>query len=412
MNLTYSIVCKHRDKKTLKQICYDAKNLYNATMYMCRNNYFKNRESKNTLEVFLFYNELNSIMKSTKEYKALPSQTAQQVIKCVDKSWKSFRKSIIEYSKNPSKFTGKPKIPKYKDKNGCYIAIYPSQNLNVKHGKIKLPKTQLQIKLPSDITNENLKELRIVPNCNLFVIEIVYDKNIDNVTQLDSSNVIGVDIGVNNLLAVSSNQNGIPTFLINGKPLKSINQYYNKMIAKELSRLTKGKDIKIQYTNKMNKLVSKRNFKIKDYLHKSSKRLIDLCKLYSIGTIIIGKNIGWKQNIDIGKRSNQNFVQIPFDTLIKMIEYKAKLSGIQTITTEESYTSKIDHHSYESLGFHDNYFGKRIKRGLFLTKNNITINADINGSIGIMRKVVGDAFLKEIIVNRGFVSNPVKMNIF
>ena len=148
-----------------------------------------------------------------------------------------------------------------------------------------------------------------------------------------------------------------------------------------------------------------------DFLHKTSRFIVDYACEHGIGTIIIGKNVGWKNGINLGKATNQKFTQIPFDKLIQQIQYKAEEKSIQVILTEENHTSKIDHLALEEIKHQENYLGKRVKRGLFKSSTNKILNADVNGAIGIARKVIGDGFLQDLI-GRGLAFNPIKINCF
>ena len=191
-------------------------------------------------------------------------------------------------------------------------------------------------------------------------------------------------IGVNNLCAIGSNV--LKPIIINGKPLKSINQYYNKKLAKLKSELKNEK----KTSKRIKSLTNKRNNKVNDYLHKSSRLIVNYLVSNNINTLVIGKNKEWKQNAKIGKRNNQNFIQIPHTRFIEMLEYKCKLEGITVIVTEESYTSKCSFMDNEPIKKHTNYVGKRVKRGLFKSSKGILINADLNGSLNILKKVVGE----------------------
>jgi putative transposase len=399
-----TLVEKHIiNSKEVYDITHDAKNLYNKALYIIRQSFIDKTNSK-----MIFYNELNGLMKDDELYKKLASSASQQILRKLDKNFKSFFKSIKDWSINPSKYSGRPKLPKYLDKDGHTSIYFPGQAFRSTKNGITIPKTKCKIK--TKILKENLLEVRVVPICkNKVKIEIVYKKEIGKIN-LNKENSIGIDIGVNNLMAITSNQT-IPIFsLINGRPLKSINQYYNKKSSKIKSELElKNKKKK---SNKLDKLIQKRNNKIEDYLHKSSKKVIDLCIKNNIGTIIIGHNKGWKKGCNLGSRTNQNFIQIPFSKLINMIEYKSKIHQINVIINEESYTSKCDHIMLEEMKHREKYSGKRIKRGLFKSGSGIIINSDINGSIGILRKVkvVSDEWLSTL-GNRGCVYQPVKITI-
>ena len=228
------------------------------------------------------------------------------------------------------------------------------------------------------------KKLRIIPLGNKnFKIEIVYEKEIKNL-HLNKDNAIGIDIGINNLMAITSNNPGCFSWLVNGRPLKSMNQYFNKQLSiqKSLLSIINNK----YWSNALTNLSLKRNNKIDDYLHKASRKVINHCIENDIGTIVIGHNNGWKQEINLGRKTNQSFVSIPFNKLIQMIIYKTEEIGISVVLHEESYTSKCDHLAEEVMTHHDTYFGRRIKRGLYRSSTGKVLNADINGSIGILRK--------------------------
>ncbi len=230
-----------------------------------------------------------------------------------------------DWSKHPDKYLGKPKIPKYKHKErGRNVVIYPGDALSkpaLAKGIIKLSQTEIEFK-----TNvKNVNQVRIVPKLDHYVIEVVY--TVDNVVKSDGKYVAGVDLGLNNLMAITSNHPGIRPLLINGRPLKSINQFFNKRMAKAQS---------IEAWRQIKQLNSKRDRRIDNYLHTVSRRVIDWCQINKIGQLIIGNNQGWKQNLNIGKKNNQEFAKIPHAKLISLLTYKAQLVGIEVVLTEES----------------------------------------------------------------------------
>jgi len=400
-----------RNSKELDELSFCSKNLYNRANYIIRQKFIETSKQKEDglvpNAIYLNYNEVEKELKSIEEFNLLSSQTKQSVLRLLDKNWRSFFSSIKDWSKDKSKYKGKPNLPKYLDKTGRNILIYPGQNIFITKGFLKIPKSSTKVK--TKILKKDLKEVRIVSQGNKnFKVEIIYNKEQVDLG-LPKSRVFGIDIGLNNLLAITSNQIEIPNYLVNGRPLKSLNQYYNKKLSKLKSTLEIVNGVK-----KSKSIVSlnfKRKNKINDYLHKASRILINLCISNNIGKIVIGHNIGWKQDISIGKRNNQNFVNVPFNRLIQMIQYKAEELGIEVLLTEESYTSKIDHLALEEMKHQENYLGKRIKRGLFKSSLGIELNADINGAIGILRKTneVSTEFLKTL-GNRGCVSQPVKLN--
>lgn len=251
---------------------------------------------------------------------------------------------------------------------------------------------------------DNVVQVRIVPQATCYVIEVVYKKESKIYENLKEENILGIDLGVNNLATCVSNVGERP-FIINGKPLKSMNQYSNKLKAKYMSYVgNKGNSRNIK------RVIHKRNNLITNYLHHASRFIINYCLKNDIGTIIIGHNKEWKQEANIGKVNNQNFVQIPFNILIRQIQYKAEDNGIEVIVTEESYSSKVDHLAYETMEYHEKYLGKRVKRGLFKSSTNKYLNADVNGAIGIARKVTGNEFIKNLI-SRGQALCPIVSNI-
>ena len=378
------------DSDALNELTFKAKNLYNVANYDIRQTFIFTGLMPSEYDLTTFFANINQ-----PDYRALPAQTSQQVIKLLFKNWTSYFAAIREWKKNPSKFQGMPKIPNYKKKNGHFVAIFTNQQVKIKEGFIHFPKAVNISPMKTSVSKP--KQVRIIPQATCFVVEVVYEKEVQKVETLPDS-FVSIDLGLNNL-ATSFNNVGLAPFIVNGKPLKSINTWFNKNKAKLQSQLPKG----IFSTRRINHLTHKRHQKINDYIHKTSRFIVDYCVENKIGTIIIGNNEGWKNRINIGKRNNQNFVQIPHTQLIRSIEYKAEEFGIGVKITEESYTSKTDNLVLEPLKKHGSNqskkpsLGKRVKRGLFQSSNGRLINADCNGAIGIARKVVGDLALKPII---------------
>jgi putative transposase len=235
----------------------------------------------------------------------------------------------------------------------------------------------------------------------------VYEKEIEQY-ELNKNAVAGLDIGLNNLGALTSNLKGFKSILVNGRPLKSINTYFHQKCA-QLQSLLKGQ---AQTSNQIQKLTHKRNCKVDNYLHNVSRWIVNYLLQNQIGNLVIGKNEGWKQEINLGKRNNQNFVSIPHAKFIEMLQYKCELVGLQVYLTEESYTSKCSALDHEPIGKAESYLGKRVTRGLFRTSQNILINADINGSLNIIRKVFPNAFVEGIqaVVVQPIRVTPYKLN--
>ena len=281
-------------------------------------------------------------------------------------------------------------MPKYKDKkHGRNILIYDIQALSkmaLREGVIA--PSQLGITVPTK--QHNIKQVRIVPRPGHYVVEVVYERP-EKPAQVNPELVAGIDIGLNNLATLTSNKSGFTPLLVNGRPLKSINQFYNKRKSDLESKLMKM-DARRRTSHRLLELTTKRTRKINHYLHTHSHRIIEHLVEEGIGTLVIGKNDGWKQEANMGKRNNQQFVQIPHARFISMLTYKAELVGIQVILQEESHSSKCSFLDNEPICHQERYMGKRVKRGLFRSASGRRINADVNGSLNIIRKAIPDSF--------------------
>lgn len=386
--------------KELIKRCKLSKNLYNATLYVIRQHFFESNKYLSYANIDKYFKESNNV-----DYRSLPIQTSQQTMRLVDYNFKSFFRLLK--LKQSGKYNKPINIPKYLDKNGTYTLIFTAQQLGKKlqSGIIHIPLSNIEF-----YTNKtNIKQVRFIPKTNYIVMEVVYDvKEMD--VKVDNGNYVGIDLGINNLATVVSNK--MQSYIINGKPLKSINQYYNKKKA-----LLQSKLINKRTSKRIQRLTFKRNCKIKDYFHKSTSYIVNQLVSNSINTVIIGQNKDWKQDINIGKINNQSFTSIPHSTFINMLKYKCRLNGINVICIEESYTSKasfldndiIPDFRAEGVSFS----GNRINRGLYRSSNGRYINADINGAFNIIRKHT----IKEVgnvvdlqPANRGFVFNPIRIS--
>ena len=370
------LVERHMIKKThsyyneCDNLCFQSKNIYNQGLYNVRQHFFEKKK-------YLNYVNNYKITKEQDCYNYLPSKVFCQTLRKVDSNFKSF----FSLLKNP---TVKNKIPNYLPKEtGRFITVYPKQALGFrefkKTGRIHLSKTDIYINTRVKDFND-LKEVRIVPGLSQYIIEVVYEKSCKQLKESDL--VASIDIGLNNLITVVYN-NGEQPIVINGRPIKSINQFYNKKLAYYKSKLKTSKTSK-----RIRRLTNKRNNKINDYLHKASHMLVNQLVSMGVSTLIIGKNTGMKQDINIGKKNNQNFVMVPIMKFANIINYKCQLEGIKVVFHEESYTSKCSFFDKESIRKHDVYMGKRIKRGLFKTATGRLINADVNGAYNIMKKAI------------------------
>lgn len=406
MRLVYKYRYNGPEKENLLQLCEVSKNLYNQALYIVRQELiFNNR--------FVWYSELDRLMKEQLNleneinYRLMPkAQCAQQCLKVIDRDLKSYIKAVKDWSKNPGKYTGKPNLPKYKKKHNQLI--YPNQSCSIKDGYIQLTKT-LKIEIPQwEKYKDKLasfQQIRINPRLNgqEIDIEIIYlDEEIEN-SSLDKSQYASIDLGINNFVTMVDSSTG-DAVIYNGKQLKTINQWYNKRKAEMQSNLSKCNGKK-KTSLGIKKLTAKRNNKIDDLLHKTSRNIVRTLIKKGIGTLIVGHNKGWKDSINIGTVNNQNFVGIPFSRFISFLKYKCAMAGINFIETEESHTSKCDALALEEIGHQEKYLGKRIKRGLFQSSIGKLINADVNGALNILRKVVGDSPIKGI-VDRGRLFRP------
>ncbi len=376
-----------------------SKNLFNLGNYYYRQYFFSEQKKLNFTELY------HQVSKSD-DYQALPTKVSKQIIRRLDQSWKSYFAALREWKKQPNKFLGKPKIPKYKHKTkGRNILPYPDESIYKKALKKGICHLSMsEIKIPTSQTE--IIEARIVPKSSCYIIEIVYEKS---ESKTENQQVAGVDLGVNNLMAVTTNQTGLSPLLIKGRPLKAINTFYNKQRSCLQSQLKTNHNQKT--SPKLKKLTHKRNCRVENYLHTASKRVIDWCINHEIGILIIGQNQNWKQEINLGKKNNQQFVNIPHYRLIEMLTYKAKLRGIKVRITEESYTSQsscLDGDDLPKYGDKKTKFsGKRVTRGLYKTRKNKLLNADVNGSLNIIKKVIPDVFDQGI---KGLPFNPVVLD--
>ncbi len=388
MQLVEQHVIDRRDPRyaVIDEAAFTSKNLYNAANYEYRQAFIHQGK-------YLNYNEVQKRMQSHEAYKALPAKVSQQVLMGLDNNWKSFREALKAYYEDPSRFFERPRPPRYKHKTeGRNILVYTIQAMSkrgLKRGLIQPSRLAIEVQTK----HKAVDQVRIVPRKGFYVVEVVYEKEVKQ-ANVNPAYYAGIDIGMNNLAALTSNKPGFRPVVVNGRPVKSVNQYYNKRKAELQSKLGHTGT-----TKRMERLTNKRNRRIDQYMHTASKRIIDMLVKEGIGVLCMGKNDGWKQKSEMSKRTNQNFVQIPHARFIQMLTYKAELVGIRVEVTEESYTSKASLLDLDPLPVRKNgdetkhtFSGKRVKRGLYRAKDGRHINADINGSGNIIRKVAPDAF--------------------
>lgn len=387
--------------------------MYNYGNYIIRQEFIRtSKEKKQGLREsanWITYNQLFHLIKNSDTYKDLGSNVGQATLRKLDKNWKSFFVAIKDYSKHPEKYKGRPQIPKYLDKeNGRYECGLNNQKFKVKDGYIyfcwkplKIMNNHFRTKISEDYKTI---QIRFVPNSDEYIMEIIYEIDTPDVEDT-SKRIAAIDLGVDNLMTVTTNC-GVKPIVLNGKPLKSINQYYNKEIAKMQSEMKKRYDR--DWSREMQRFTSKRNRKVDDYIQKATKMVVDYCENNNIDTLVCGYNSGWKQEMDMSKQSNQKFVGIPYLSIINRLSYKCENRSILFKTTEESYTSGTSFLDGE-MPTKENYNkSRRVHRGLFVTQKGEEINADVNGSYQIMKKVFPNAFADGIL---GADSHPIIVDI-
>ena len=376
---------RHQIKGTpeIIRLCSLSKDLYNKCNFLMRRAWSKRERLP----------DINVLVNSTKDSDCFRNlhntKTAKQTIRQVLTDWANYRKALKSFSKCPSKFIRKPKPPNYKD-NLAQVIFYSETILKKPARKGLLIPTNKCFEVKS---GKPFKQVVITPKRFGFIVEVQYETPDVEKPKLDKKKFASVDIGLNNLLTIASDQHS--PILVNGRVAKSFNQWFNKNPSKSRSR--------------------KRYFRLENYFHHVSKFLVQNCVKHGIGTLVIGKNDGWKQEMNLGKRTNQNFQYIPFHLLLEKIKYKAETVGLEVVFTEESYTSKasfLDRDPLPEFKKNENHVfsGKRIKRGLYRSKNGLTLNADVNGACNIARKVIQDedSLLR---LDRSLAARPVRVNV-
>lgn len=393
--------------KILKDYSHYSNNLYNSALYVIRQYYFQTNK-------YIGYGQLDKEMKINENYRLLSTQSAQQILRLVDQNFRSFFGLIKK--KKQGKYDGKIRIPNYLEKNKCFNVIYTSQNSRLtKHNKLSFDRSVLYKKENTDSKLEidfnykidgKIKQIMFKSDKDgrYFKMYINYEENKSKGIKSDKNKYLSIDLGIDNFCACVDTLGH--SFLMNGKPLKSYNRWYNKIISERKSILkTKNNKEWSKYLTKIT--IDRENF-IDNYFNQIVNKIVKHCIQYEIGNIIIGYNETWKNECKMGVTNNQKFVSIPHRIFKQKLENKSDSLGINTIDHEENYTSKCSFIDLETICKHENYLGKRIKRGLFRTNDGLYINSDINGSGNIMRKVIGDAWLSQPIVD--LMLNPVRLN--
>lgn len=415
MYLTVKQQVKHLSKEnylSLKELCHTAKNLTNEAIYNVRQYYFTESE-------FLKYEKNYTLLKNSPNYKELNSNMAQQILKEVDCSFKSFF-GLLKLAKQGKYAFKDCKLPKYLPKDGYTTLVIGFVRL--KGNKLIIPfsnsfkKTHksVEITIPPILLNKKVKEIRIIPKVNARFFEIQYIYEAEYIQRnLNKNNALALDLGINNLVtAVSSNGK---SFIIDGRKLKSINQWFNKENAC-LQSIKDKQNFGKKTTNRQKAIARDRNNKVNDYMNKAARKVIDYCIKNNIGTLIVGYNETFQRNSHIGKQNNQNFVNIPYGQLRNKLEYLCELNDVAFVKQEESYTSKASFWDKDNIPTYnaDNpkeyqFSGSRIHRGLYKTANGKVFNADVNGALNIMRK--SSVVDMNILYSRGEVDTPVRIRV-
>lgn len=391
----------------LKEQCRISKNLKNQVLYETRQKFFLDKS-------YLNYTEVYKILKASDNYKLLQSNMAQQIMKKVDAEFRSFFGSLK--SKN---VTHKVNIPHYLPKDGYNQLII--QQIYIRNGKFQMPYSReytkthekFYIQVPSVLSDKQVKEIKIIPKYNARFFEIVYTYEVDDIPKinLDKTKALAIDLGVSNLCTCVTSDGD--SFILDGKKLKSYNQWYNKENAR-LQYIKDKQKLSKSLTKRQVSLLRKRENRVRDYLGKTAKKIINYCLEHNIGNLVLGKNKGFQQRSNLGKVNNQIFVQMPFYKLQQKLEYQCKIYGIDMIEQEESYTSKASFWDKDEIPVYGDskqhiFSGKRIKRGLYKTSSGILLNADVNGALNILRK--SNVVSLNGLYSRGELNTPVRIRV-
>ena len=397
---------EHPYYSMLRDKCHEAKNIYNYGNYLIRKEFIDH-------DRWMRYEEVEKILHDDPVYRDYwnwkLANSSQQVLRDLDNMWKSFFSAIKDWKENPEKYTGRPKLPGYLRKDGFRVFNLTCNQVKLKEdGLIHFPKSMNGFTIKPKFIETgyiSFQQARIVPKNERIIVELIYRDRINELQANTSKNVMSIDLGIDNFAAIVSN-NGVCQ-IINGKGLKSVNKYYNKLIAENKSKFDKSGNT--GYSHLLYSITNKRNDKMDKFMHSASRYVTQLALKHNISTIVIGKTKFWKNKCNLGRVMNQTFVQIPYNSFINKLKYKCEHLGISVIVVDEKWTSGTSFLDNE-LPIEENYnISRRIHRGLFQADCGKLINADINAACQIMKKVFADAFDK--LSDRGFVMKPVRVNL-
>ncbi|MFA6780553.1 MAG: transposase [Paludibacteraceae bacterium] len=407
LSITNNLRLNNQQYEALKMLSRASKNLYNLGLYNTRQYFFQNSK-------FLKYPENYHLCKENENYKMMQAATSQQSLKYVEREMRSFF-GLLKLYRNGQ--LHKPNMPHYQDKEGYFMLAFPKNAFSIKNGKVRLgvskefmkkyPKDLLTFNIPKCLNKFCIHEIHVLPQYNgkYFKIKYCYEEKTVK-ADLDYSKYLSIDLGVSNF-ATFVDTDGTAS-IIDGKYVKSLNQWYNK----ENARLQSIKDMQgiKKITTRQIKLLTKRSNKITEFMNRSVNYLVNHCLKNNIGNILIGELTGIKQGINHGKTNNQNFVQIPFGKFKAKLESKCNYYGIKYQLVDEAYTSQVDSLALDPVEKPDYGKSRRVKRGLYKSSTGQLINADINGAINILRKVVSDSLVKGII-DSGLVNRPIRLRL-
>ena len=418
MYLTQTNYIRHLPKdqyEAILEMCSYANNLYNVGLYQIRQYFFATNK-------YLRYEENYHLCKDNENYKLLQAGISQQILRTCDHAFRSFFALLSK--KKAGGYDRKVRIPHYRTKGGKYLLVLSTNAINIKSGNLIVPMSRtfskqhpdldsIRIPVPERISGRHIAEVRIVPVLNGKALKIQYCYEQEEEPQnLNADNVLAIDVGLDNLASCVTTTG--TSFIVDGRKLKSINQWYNRQIAHYAS-IKDHQNIK-GFTARMSRITDKRNRQVADYMHKAARHIVDYCIANDIGTLIVGHSVDQKQSVNMGKANNQKFVQISFDQLRTYLKTLCERYGIAYIETEESYTSKASFLDGDAIPVYDTkhpyagtFSGKRIKRGLYSTKENTLVNADINGACNIAKK--GKQNLSFEGLCRGLLASPLRIRI-
>lgn len=406
------------EHRILMELCQYSNNLYNVALYNIRQYFFNQKK-------FLTYESNYHECKNNENYELLQAGVAQQTLKVVDRSFKSFF-NLIKKCKSGDYRYQDVKIPHYRKKGDMFNLVLSTNAISINNGYFKIPLSRkyreqndyhsnIKIPFPERLQDKTIKEIRILPcnNGKYFKVQYVYESNQD-IRQLNKDNAMAIDIGVENFATCVSNV--MTPFIVDGRKIKSINQHWNKQMTKYKSIAMKQQKTSKVNTNKLRKLTTKRNNRVNDYIKKSARYIVDKCIENNIGTLIVGYNKDFKRSVSLGSRNNQNFTQLPFGNLREQLQFLCWKYGIEYLEVEESYTSKSSFLDNDELPeykaeqpYAKSFSGKRVKRGLYQSKNGTLLNADVNGAYNIMRKGKQNFTCEKL--SKGLLESPLRIRL-